>query len=304
MIAAVVPAAGKSERMGRPKLLIEVGGQPLIVRVVSALKEGGVGRVVVVAPPPDAPESAPLVALAEKAGGEVVVPAVRPTHMRGSIELGLDRLAQSGPPDRVVITPGDFPALSGSLVKTLLDRARERPGRIVMPRCQGRRGHPVVMPWSIAWTLRELPTHLGPNALAARHADLVDLVEVADGRVALDLDTPADLTHWNDAATSGGPVIHRVRLFAAARALAGAGEISVELPPGATVADLRRALGLVEPRLAPLAAVAMIAVDEEYAPEGMSLTPPARLALIPPVSGGSSIQTGPGSFVLERRFDP
>ena len=43
MIAALVPAAGSSARMGRPKLLVEFDGQSLIGRVVRALRAGGAG---------------------------------------------------------------------------------------------------------------------------------------------------------------------------------------------------------------------------------------------------------------------
>ena len=40
MIAAVVPAAGRSERMGRPKLLLRLDGETVIARVVTALARG------------------------------------------------------------------------------------------------------------------------------------------------------------------------------------------------------------------------------------------------------------------------
>ena len=45
-----------------------------------------------------------------------------------------------------------------------------------------------------------------------------------------------------------------VKLFAAARELAGAGEVVDRTAAGATVADVRRALGRAVPQLAPLAA--------------------------------------------------
>jgi molybdenum cofactor cytidylyltransferase len=87
MIAALVPAAGASVRMGRPKLLFEFDGQALISRVVSALSAGGAARVVVIAPPADSPEGPAIAALARGAGAEVVVPRTRPAEMRQSIEL-------------------------------------------------------------------------------------------------------------------------------------------------------------------------------------------------------------------------
>jgi molybdopterin converting factor subunit 1 len=77
-----------------------------------------------------------------------------------------------------------------------------------------------------------------------------------------------------------------VKLFAAARELAGRGEIDVELPESATVGSLRRALGEVEPALAPLVARSMIAVNEEYCGDSTPLRAGDAAAIIPPVSGG------------------
>ncbi|MHC1558701.1 2-C-methyl-D-erythritol 4-phosphate cytidylyltransferase [Actinomycetospora sp. C-140] len=52
-VAAIVPAAGRGERLGlgRPKALAVVGGLTLVARAVDGLVEGGVDVVVVVAPP-------------------------------------------------------------------------------------------------------------------------------------------------------------------------------------------------------------------------------------------------------------
>lgn len=77
-----------------------------------------------------------------------------------------------------------------------------------------------------------------------------------------------------------------VKLFAAARELAGCGELGVELPAGATVGELRTALIAAAPALASLAQRSMIAVNEEYASNATSLNEGDVAALIPPVSGG------------------
>jgi molybdopterin converting factor subunit 1 len=77
-----------------------------------------------------------------------------------------------------------------------------------------------------------------------------------------------------------------VKLFAAAREIVGAGEIVVNVPAGAKVADLRGALALAAPELAPLAERSLMAVNAEYATESTPLTAGDELALIPPVSGG------------------
>lgn len=77
-----------------------------------------------------------------------------------------------------------------------------------------------------------------------------------------------------------------VKLFAAARELAGRGEVEIELPSGATVEDLRAALCAAAPTLAALAERSMIAVNEEYAGDATLLNEGDVAALIPPVSGG------------------
>ncbi|GAA3892380.1 2-C-methyl-D-erythritol 4-phosphate cytidylyltransferase [Saccharothrix violaceirubra] len=55
-VVALVPAAGRGERLGygMPKALVPVGGVPLLVRAVRGLFESGrVGHVVIAAPPAD-----------------------------------------------------------------------------------------------------------------------------------------------------------------------------------------------------------------------------------------------------------
>jgi molybdopterin converting factor subunit 1 len=77
-----------------------------------------------------------------------------------------------------------------------------------------------------------------------------------------------------------------VRLFARARDLAGADALSVELPAGATAAELRRRLAAQCPRLAPLLERSALAVDDEFADDAQPLDGAREVALLPPVSGG------------------
>lgn len=78
----------------------------------------------------------------------------------------------------------------------------------------------------------------------------------------------------------------RIRLFAVAQQLADRRELTVELPDGATVADLRSALGAQVPALAALLPRMLFAVDAEYANDDCPLRADAEVACIPPVSGG------------------
>ncbi len=77
-----------------------------------------------------------------------------------------------------------------------------------------------------------------------------------------------------------------VRLFARARDLAGTDSVRLDLPAGATAADVRRALAKAYPALAGLLEHSALAVNDEFADDRAPLPPGAEVALLPPVSGG------------------
>jgi molybdopterin synthase catalytic subunit len=80
-------------------------------------------------------------------------------------------------------------------------------------------------------------------------------------------------------------MVVRIRLFAQLRERAGASELKLELPEGACVRD-----ALAAPAITSLAAglPLVLAVNREYASEDAPLVADDELALIPPVSGGST----------------
>src|SRR5208337_5057041 len=91
-IPAIVPAAGESRRMGRPKPLLPFDGRPLIGRVVSALRLGGASPVLVVTPPAQAPEGPPIAEAARQAGAAVITPPDRAVEMRESAQIAIEQL--------------------------------------------------------------------------------------------------------------------------------------------------------------------------------------------------------------------
>ena len=78
----------------------------------------------------------------------------------------------------------------------------------------------------------------------------------------------------------------KVKLFAAAKELAGAGELIVELPPEARLRDLRSVLARDKPSLERILSHSLWAVGTDYVDDQAPLTDGTNVALIPPVSGG------------------
>ena len=78
----------------------------------------------------------------------------------------------------------------------------------------------------------------------------------------------------------------KVKLFAVARQRVGSDSVVVELPPGASVRQLRGALVEQFPPLADVVTHARLAVNSEYASDAAVVPAAAEVAIIPPVSGG------------------
>jgi molybdopterin converting factor subunit 1 len=231
---------------------------------------------------------------------------MHPAAMRDSVELGLAALARGDRIERVLLVPADSPGITSELVARLLDRAAGSPGSIIVPCFEGRRGHPVVIPWDIAALVPTLPVDLGVNALAHRYPERVVELAIPNADPIGDLDTPDDLLRLNQRQSPdtrspqdpGSPsnarptppaenMLVEVRLFALARERAGRSMLQLELPPAARVAGLRDALRQRFPAIAPLLPTALIAINEEYAGDDTPILPGSRIAVIPPVSGGA-----------------
>jgi molybdenum cofactor cytidylyltransferase len=203
LIAAVVPACGRSARMGRPKLSLPLGGRTVIEQVVAALRDGGADPVLVVVGP-HVPE---LTTLAEAAGA-VVCQLPEPTaDMRATVEHGLRWLEERRrprPEDFWLLAPADHPALDAGVVRRLCAAAAADPARsIAVPVCGGRRGHPTLIAWRHVEGIRALPAGLGVNAYLRRFDSETLEVPVADPGVLADLDTPEDYDQLRESRPGG-----------------------------------------------------------------------------------------------------
>ena len=183
---AIVPAAGKAERFGRQKLLEPVGGEPLLNRTIRCLIDGGVDCVVVVASPAGGLEGVPLLRDARVR----VVTNVDPSRgMFSSIQTGLGAASGSDP---ILVLPGDMPFVTADTVAAVLEAARGHASPVV-PRMNGRRGHPVALPGALGREILKADARSNlSDLLRVLGVERVDL-DVADPGILRDVDVTADL---------------------------------------------------------------------------------------------------------------
>jgi molybdopterin synthase catalytic subunit len=79
-----------------------------------------------------------------------------------------------------------------------------------------------------------------------------------------------------------------LRLFAGLHDLVGSRDIEMDVPDGALIADLKSRIAAEHPILTPHLKTVVFAIDDEYAQADDRLHDGAKVALIPPVSGGGA----------------
>jgi molybdenum cofactor cytidylyltransferase len=189
-VGVVLLAAGRSARMGRPKLLLPWGNRSVLGHHLHTWQSLGVGQIAIVCAAGDAAIAAELDRLSFPPEARIFNPAPE----RGM--LGSLRCAAAWPnwaPEltRLAVVLGDQPHPRRDTLQALLAFSARHPTTVCQPRLDGALWHPVILPKAIfqqlsetrATSLREFLEAL-PDAVAA--------CDLEDPGLKLDLDTPAD----------------------------------------------------------------------------------------------------------------
>jgi molybdenum cofactor cytidylyltransferase len=187
--AGIVLAAGEARRMGgRPKPLIEREGVPLVRHVAQALVDAGATDVVVV-----------LGHRAEDVAWAVhdlpVLTVVNETYAAGhgtSLRKGLATLPDTDGP--TIVALADQPLLDAADVSALIEAWQRRgAARAVVPRVQGRRGHPVLLDASVGREILRGNATYGAREWLDEHPDEVAWFDSDNLHYVVDVDFPEDL---------------------------------------------------------------------------------------------------------------
>ena len=180
-VAGILLAAGQGSRIGRPKALIDIGGEPLAARGAALLHEGGAAPVIVVT-----------------GATAVDLPAVITVHnpdwrtgMGSSLRAGLATVPDQCP--AAVVALVDQPLVGPDSVRRLI--AAYRAGaRVAVAAYESQPRNPVLLAREHWPEVAALATgDAGARPFLRAHPDLVTLVECGDTGSPDDIDTPEDL---------------------------------------------------------------------------------------------------------------
>ena len=190
-VAGILLAAGEGSRLGRPKALVELGGQTLAERGVALLRAGGADPVLVVTG----------AAAVEIDGARAVHNPDWRSGMGSSLAAGLRALDETGS-GAAVIALADQPLVGAEAVRRLI-AAYQAGASVAVAAYAGKPRNPVLIArehWAAVTELAAGDT--GARPFLRAHPELVTLIECGDTGSPDDVDTPEDLARVRGAATA------------------------------------------------------------------------------------------------------
>jgi molybdenum cofactor cytidylyltransferase len=186
LVSAVVLAAGCSTRMGTQKLVLPVGGVPMVQRVVEAAMRSRAVETVVV-------RGADAGAVAQALGPHLSRSVVNPDYAAGmSTSLRAGIAAVRPDCDAAVILLGDQPLVTPGIIDQVIGRFEEGGVSLVRATADGKPTHPVVIGARHFPEIFTLDGDVGAREIIARHYSDVGVLELSHNHLAMDADTPED----------------------------------------------------------------------------------------------------------------
>jgi molybdenum cofactor cytidylyltransferase len=187
LISAIVLAAGKSERMGRPKALLPTGGTTFLEAVLASIRSSRSIEAAVVVLGHHRDEILSKVDLQDWVYNEEYRQG-----MTTSFQAGIRKLSPDAGGAMLFLV--DHPAPSAATIEALVGAFRS--AHIVLPVFQGRRGHPVLFSREVLDEILELGPDRGANSVVRARPERIIQVGVDDPAVVADIDTPEDFERW------------------------------------------------------------------------------------------------------------
>ena len=190
MIPAIVLAAGKSSRMGRPKAMLPLDGDTFLTRIVRTFADAGVDDVVVVV----GHDADAIVASFSAVDGVAARFVDNPDYEQGQLSSLLTGLRLVDRPGvvAVLMTLVDVPLVSAATIRAVVDRYRTTRAPIVRPVHGNQHGHPVLIDRSLFDAFRHADPSTGAKPIIRANVSSAGDVIVDDVGAFADADTPEE----------------------------------------------------------------------------------------------------------------
>lgn len=196
LISAIILAAGRSTRMGRPKMLLPWGETTILGKVIWTIQQAGLSRIIVVT----GGDRENVEKLVKSMDVELVFNEnYENGEMLSSLQCGLNHLARSTfgkeqqpCTEAALICLGDQPQIKSNVVLSVIQEYSKPGIGLVVPSINFHRGHPWLISsryWEEILKLRRPNT---PRDFLNAHSEDIRYIEFDDSSLLADVDTIDD----------------------------------------------------------------------------------------------------------------
>jgi molybdenum cofactor cytidylyltransferase len=189
MIAAIVLAAGKSQRMGQNKLLMRLNDDTLLESILNSVTTAGVRKtIVVLGHKPDE-----IVSILKNWQRKVTI-VINENYEQGMASSFQKGLEQALSAEAAFLILGDQPILDQSYLDIMIRKMESNLGKtlIVSPIHKGKRGHPILFHRQLFDEIMNLKKTETIRDVVHRHVGELLTVEAPEWTI-MDVDTPEDI---------------------------------------------------------------------------------------------------------------
>jgi len=185
-VGGVILAAGKSSRLGRPKQLLNLGGEPLLRHTVRNAANSNLDHVVLVL----GARAAEIDAEIGYLGQRIVVNPLYDTGQSTSLRLGLESIDHDA--EAVLFLLGDQPTVTSGLINELLRQFEATSAPIVQATYANGPANPVLFARSLFSELMAIEGDEGARSVIVRHRRDTAFAQFPDIPIPQDVDTLED----------------------------------------------------------------------------------------------------------------
>lgn len=186
MIEAIILAAGESRRMGRLKPLIKIEGKTFLRHIVDQCRKAAIAKIHIVVG-----YEADNIIKACGCDANFVRNANYKTGQFSSLQCGIRSLGKQC--QAAVICLGDQPHIRSTWIKSLIDTYEKTGAPIVIPRYDGRHGHPVLYSSQIFDTILTMNSSQTARDATKHLSQSIEYVTIKDDGILTDADTGEEL---------------------------------------------------------------------------------------------------------------
>jgi molybdenum cofactor cytidylyltransferase len=202
-LGVIILGAGASSRMGRPKLLLPWCGSTVIGHILRQWRELGAAQIAIVHRPNDSALFAELDRLDHPRADRIENPQPE-LGMFGSVICAANWPGWRREISSRAIALGDQPHLRIETLRELLEFHAAHSAAICQPQFGDHGRHPVILPRSAFWQLRNTPAGTLKDFLTIVACPRV-LCLADDSGLAQDLDTPEDYERIKNDSSNPSP---------------------------------------------------------------------------------------------------